>query len=274
MANAAPAFRRPGRPPAPSNVTPLGRNRMCIDWNHYDPGSHFDELLAAPGQPRAAARGLAQYLRSLSDTDLADRKAAAELAIVEMGITSTVYSEGQNIDRARPFDIVPRVIPALKWTHVERGLRQRLTALNHCIAGAGHHRHLERPRGGRLHLSCSPSGRAQLRHLPDQCLRGRGSPHHAFLELRAHAGRRHTVAAARRTGPPAARRQPAGAAGASGRSHQRRVSAHAGSALAARLTASRSPPAPCRATTANRAQHSAARISCSWPTTSTRTGSA
>ncbi len=106
---------------------------MRIDWNHYDPGFHFDELLAAPGQPRAAARGLAQYLRSLSDTDLATRKAAAELAIVEMGITFTVYSEGQNIDRVWPFDIVPRVIPALEWTHVERGLRLRLTALNHCI---------------------------------------------------------------------------------------------------------------------------------------------
>ncbi len=133
MANAAPALRRPGRPPAPSNVTPLGRSRMRIDWNHYDPGSHFDELLAAPGQPRAVARGLAHYLRSLSDTDLAARKAAAELAIVEMGITFTVYSEGQNIDRAWPFDIIPRVIAAAEWARIERGLAQRLTALNHFI---------------------------------------------------------------------------------------------------------------------------------------------
>ncbi len=71
-------------------------------------------------------------------------------------------------------------------------------------AGAGHHRHLERPRRGRLHLSCSPSGRAQLRHLPDQCLRGRGSSHHAFLELRAHARCHHAPSAAGRTGPPVA----------------------------------------------------------------------
>ena len=133
MAHAAPVFRGPGRPAAPANVTPIGRPQMRIDWNQYDPGSHFDELIAAAGQPRGAARGLTQYLRALSDSDLAARKAAAELAIVEMGITFTVYSEGQNIDRAWPFDIIPRVIPAAEWAHIERGLAQRLTALNHFI---------------------------------------------------------------------------------------------------------------------------------------------
>jgi uncharacterized circularly permuted ATP-grasp superfamily protein len=133
MANAEPLFRRPGRPPAPVSVTPIGRKPMRIDWNHYDPGPHFDELLAAPGQPRAPARVLTQYLRALSDRELAVRKAAAELAIVEMGITFTVYSEGQNIDRAWPFDIIPRVIAAAEWARIERGLVQRLAALNHFI---------------------------------------------------------------------------------------------------------------------------------------------
>jgi len=49
---------------------------------------------------------------------------------MEMGITFTVYSEGENIDRAWPFDIIPRVIPASEWAEIDRGLRQRLTALN------------------------------------------------------------------------------------------------------------------------------------------------
>ncbi|HKL63064.1 MAG TPA: circularly permuted type 2 ATP-grasp protein, partial [Woeseiaceae bacterium] len=44
--------------------------------------------------------------------------------------TFTVYSEGRNIDRAWPFDIVPRVIPASEWARIDEGLRQRLTALN------------------------------------------------------------------------------------------------------------------------------------------------
>ncbi len=133
MANAASVFRSRGRHPTPTYITPPGLNRMRIDWNQYDPDGHFDELIAAPGQPRPAARGLTQYLRALSDADVATRKAAAELAIVEMGISFTVYSEGQNIDRAWPFDIVPRVIAAREWATIELGLRQRLTALNHFI---------------------------------------------------------------------------------------------------------------------------------------------
>jgi uncharacterized circularly permuted ATP-grasp superfamily protein len=55
---------------------------------------------------------------------------AAELAIKEMGISFTVYSDGTNIDRAWPFDIVPRIIPARDWRKVSRGLAQRTRALN------------------------------------------------------------------------------------------------------------------------------------------------
>jgi len=47
-----------------------------------------------------------------------------------MGITFTVYSDGQNIDRAWPFDVIPRLIDATEWRQVERGLVQRLRAIN------------------------------------------------------------------------------------------------------------------------------------------------
>ena len=103
---------------------------MKIDWNEYDPGSAWDELLSAPGCPRPHARGLTKYLASLSPSQLSRRQQAAERAIVEMGITFTVYSEGQNIDRAWPFDIIPRILPATEWRRIEAGLKQRLAALN------------------------------------------------------------------------------------------------------------------------------------------------
>ncbi|MFN2347970.1 MAG: circularly permuted type 2 ATP-grasp protein [Thioalkalivibrio sp.] len=103
---------------------------MSIDWKSYDPNGFYDELISSPGYPRAAARTLSSYLRSLSDEEIHERKAAAEHAIVEMGISFTVYTEGANIDRAWPFDIIPRIIPRKEWTHVEEGLKQRLTALN------------------------------------------------------------------------------------------------------------------------------------------------
>lgn len=103
---------------------------MSIDWKSYDPSPFYDELIAGRGKPRAAAKMLTDYLAGLDSDEIQARKKAAELAIIEMGISFTVYSEGENIDRAWPFDIIPRVIPRKEWTLVEAGLTQRLTALN------------------------------------------------------------------------------------------------------------------------------------------------
>lgn len=103
---------------------------MRIDWSRYDPGEFYDELISTPGNPRMASRSLASYLGLLGDQQLNRRQRAAELAIEEMGITFTVYSEGQNIDRSWPFDIIPRVIAAREWQRLQFGLTQRLNALN------------------------------------------------------------------------------------------------------------------------------------------------
>jgi uncharacterized circularly permuted ATP-grasp superfamily protein len=103
---------------------------MPIDWNTYQTEGLFDELIASAGQPRASALPLCNHIQALSDAELQERKNAAELAITVMGITFTVYSEGSNIDRAWPFDIIPRIIERQEWETTEAGLKQRLTALN------------------------------------------------------------------------------------------------------------------------------------------------
>jgi uncharacterized circularly permuted ATP-grasp superfamily protein len=103
---------------------------MKIEWASYDPGAFWDELMLGPGQPRPAAENVVRYLGSLTERQLKSRQSAAERAILEMGITFTVYSEGQNIDRAWPLDIIPRIIPASEWDVIEAGLNQRLKALN------------------------------------------------------------------------------------------------------------------------------------------------
>jgi uncharacterized circularly permuted ATP-grasp superfamily protein len=115
---------------------------MTIDWTQYRPAEFFDELFAAPGRARPAAKQLASYLASLGAVELAERQADAERAIAEMGITFTVYTEGQNIDRAWPFDVIPRTIEAGEWARIERGLTQRLTALNHFIDDLYHDRRI------------------------------------------------------------------------------------------------------------------------------------
>ncbi|KAA3654702.1 MAG: circularly permuted type 2 ATP-grasp protein [Proteobacteria bacterium] len=101
-----------------------------IDWNDYACKGLYDELLAGPGAPRPAAKSLCEYLGSLDPKEVRDLKTAAEVAIQVMGITFTVYSDGDMIDRAWPFDIVPRIIPSDEWAHVEAGLKQRVKALN------------------------------------------------------------------------------------------------------------------------------------------------
>src|SRR5690349_20801879 len=106
---------------------------MAIRWQRYPCRSHYDELISAPGKPRAAALRTAEYLASLGKEDLQERRRAAESAINVMGITFTVYSEGKTLDRAWPFDIVPRIIPRSEWMRTEAGLKQRVRALNHFI---------------------------------------------------------------------------------------------------------------------------------------------
>ena len=103
---------------------------MNNSWKTYNTGEFFDELVTSSGRPRVAPRRLVKLLQSLSGEEMSSRRAAAELAIRDMGISFTIYSEGKNIDRAWPFDIIPRVIPARDWDKVSRGLVQRSRALN------------------------------------------------------------------------------------------------------------------------------------------------
>ncbi|MDO9104988.1 MAG: circularly permuted type 2 ATP-grasp protein [Methylovulum sp.] len=99
-------------------------------WENYTTDNAYDELMYSEFQPRPVSHGLCQYLNSLKKTDIDKRKIAAELAIMEMGISFTVYSDEGNIDRAWPFDIIPRIMDAREWKVIEKGLKQRLTALN------------------------------------------------------------------------------------------------------------------------------------------------
>ncbi|HBA64594.1 MAG: hypothetical protein CVV06_18535 [Gammaproteobacteria bacterium HGW-Gammaproteobacteria-10] len=107
---------------------------MSSIWENYKTENAYDELMHSEFQPRAVSYNLCQYLNTLNKEDIDKRKTAAELAIMEMGITFTVYSDEGNIDRAWPFDIIPRIIDAKEWHIIERGLKQRLSALNYFIS--------------------------------------------------------------------------------------------------------------------------------------------
>ncbi len=93
----------------------------------------WDELRDVDGHARPAAVEVLEVIDHLGVDELRARQTSSAADILTMGITFTVYSDGSGIDRAWPFDIIPRVIEAHEWTRVERGLVQRLVALNRFI---------------------------------------------------------------------------------------------------------------------------------------------
>jgi uncharacterized circularly permuted ATP-grasp superfamily protein len=101
-------------------------------WSDYS--SHtYDELLSSDGRPRAAAQALSDHIETLGIEELRRRQRAATAEIRAEGITFAVAEEHGNLDREWPFDVIPRVIAAAEWARVERGLAQRLEALNRFI---------------------------------------------------------------------------------------------------------------------------------------------
>ena len=103
---------------------------MTKGWKGYKAGGFYDELITDKGSPRTAARQALRLLQSLPEQEMDSRRQSADLAIREMGISFTVYTEGGNIYRAWPFDIIPRIITGREWAQVSRGLQQRSRALN------------------------------------------------------------------------------------------------------------------------------------------------
>lgn len=96
----------------------------------YSAQGFYDELIDEHGDARPHARLLAEYFSEMQPQELIERQRAVDSTIVDMGICFTIYSQGDNIDRAWPLDIIPRAMPGSEWDHVERGLIQRVMALN------------------------------------------------------------------------------------------------------------------------------------------------
>ena len=96
----------------------------------YQPGSFYDEMIAPNGEPRAGSRAMYEKLSTMPLEVYEERRKLADLSYLVQGITFTVYNDGRGTERLFPFDLVPRIIPRSEWETIERGLAQRVTALN------------------------------------------------------------------------------------------------------------------------------------------------
>ncbi len=102
-------------------------------FDGYDRGGFYDEMFSSEGGPRRGAELLAARLAQLGSTELVRRQRTAERALLSAGITFQVYGTGEGTERVLPFDLVPRVIEPEDWSPIERGLQQRIVALNHFV---------------------------------------------------------------------------------------------------------------------------------------------
>ncbi|MGA0038537.1 MAG: circularly permuted type 2 ATP-grasp protein [Pirellulales bacterium] len=101
-----------------------------MDLTAYQTDGFWDELFEPNLQPRSAAELLVKRLADFSPGELAARQKAADKMLLTMGITFNVYGHEAGMEKVWPFDIVPRVIDATEWSTIERGLKQRIHALN------------------------------------------------------------------------------------------------------------------------------------------------
>jgi uncharacterized circularly permuted ATP-grasp superfamily protein len=119
---------------APKSETPLTAvtqpKRRGLQFDDYEVGGFYDEMFVRAGEPRAIARQLLASIEALPDGELLNRQQAAERELLQMGITFNVYGEHAGVEKIFPFDIVPRIVGADEWTRIERGLKQRIQALN------------------------------------------------------------------------------------------------------------------------------------------------
>ncbi|ADO73549.1 circularly permuted type 2 ATP-grasp protein [Stigmatella aurantiaca] len=93
------------------------------------PGA-FDELMGPQGEPRPDFLRLLELLGSRSPDEFTRIQALAERALLNQGVTFSVYSDRRGTERIFPFCLIPRLVSARDWAHLERGLEQRVRALS------------------------------------------------------------------------------------------------------------------------------------------------
>ena len=96
----------------------------------YDPANRYDEMFETVGRPRRGTELLVKRLSGLAPAELAEHQQAATVALRNMGITFNVYGHESGTEKVWPFDIIPRIVAAREWEQIERGLKQRIQALN------------------------------------------------------------------------------------------------------------------------------------------------
>ena len=138
------------RPPPDAAVAGAGaalpKSADSALFSGYGLGEAYDEMFDGRGQPRRPYRKLHKDLLTLSAEELRRHKQKADVTFFNQGITFTVYGRNEPTERIFPHDLLPRIVSAAEWDVVERGLTQRITALNLFLRDIYHERAIVRDR--------------------------------------------------------------------------------------------------------------------------------
>jgi uncharacterized circularly permuted ATP-grasp superfamily protein len=101
-----------------------------VRFDSYQTGEFYDEMFDADGRPRPEAKLLVDTIEATDAEQLLRCQQATDQLLLQMGITFNVYGDKAGTEKIFPFDLIPRIVPAHEWEWLERGLRQRVHALN------------------------------------------------------------------------------------------------------------------------------------------------
>jgi uncharacterized circularly permuted ATP-grasp superfamily protein len=108
----------------------------------YNSGTYFDEMLTSDGGVRPHYARFLKHFSEMSSEEFEAKRHAIDMAFLRQGVTFNVYGDAKGAERVFPFDLMPRIIPASEWAHLEKGLIQRITALNMFLHDIYHEQHI------------------------------------------------------------------------------------------------------------------------------------
>jgi uncharacterized circularly permuted ATP-grasp superfamily protein len=106
------------------------KKTLPTPFERYELDHVYDEMFMPDGTPRPQYMALFRRLTELAPEEIDRHQAEAERSFLHQGITFTVYGREEGTEKIFPFDLLPRIITSAEWATVERGLKQRITALN------------------------------------------------------------------------------------------------------------------------------------------------
>lgn len=122
--------------------TSVVRQMLPPPFTNYQLDTAYDEMFDVNHKPRVQYQPLYERLFELSPATLRQRQQAADLTFLNQGVTFTVYGHQEGTERIFPFDLLPRILTSQEWDTIERGLTQRITALNLFLKDVYHQQHI------------------------------------------------------------------------------------------------------------------------------------